>query len=73
MRIIYYFHPKDEYHDKVMNILSHYSTNDIIKVYDNTFLKLRERYALPIEIEHSELISIKDGKLEGVWVLNNGK
>lgn len=72
MRIIYYFHPKDEYYEQVAHILSHYSTNDIIKVYDNNFLKLRERYSLPLDIEHSELISIKDGKLEGVWVLNNG-
>lgn len=71
MRIIYYFHPKDELWDKVLDILSHYSTNDIIKVYDNHFLKLRERYSLPLDIQHPELVSIKDGKLEGVWVLTN--
>ena len=69
MRIIYYFHPKKEYEDKVLNILSHYSTNDFIQVFDNEFLKLRERYSLPVNIEHSELVSINDGKLEGVWVL----
>lgn len=71
MRIIYYFHPKDELWDKVLNILSHYSTNEVIRVYDNNFLKLRERHSLPLDINHPELVSIKDGKLEGVWVLND--
>lgn len=69
MRVIYYFNPREDLWDKVLNVLSHYSTTEVIKVYDNNFLRLRERYSLPVEISHSEIVSIYDGKLEGVWVI----